>query len=78
MEAKKGEFEKTFKHLWGSTSTGTSMVYATFADKATADNVIIEAFKDTMIAQVTTSSDITYSFKNETKLHLTNTGLHVQ
>lgn len=50
MEAKKGEFEKTFKHLWGSTSTGTSMVYATFADKATADNVIIEAFKDTMIA----------------------------
>jgi len=31
-----------------------------------------------MLAQATTFPDVTYSFKNETKLHLTNTGLHVQ
>lgn len=78
MDAKKAEFEKTFKHLWGPGATGLSIVYATFADKATADNVVTEAFKDTMIAQVTTTSAVTYEFKNETKLHLTNTGLHVE
>lgn len=50
MEAKKAEFEKTFKHLWGPGATGYSVVYATFSDKATADKVITEAFKDTMIA----------------------------
>lgn len=50
MEAKKAEFEKTFKHLWGPGATGLSMVYATFVDKATAEKVVVEAFKDTMIA----------------------------
>lgn len=78
MEARKAEFEKTFKHLWGPGSTGLSIVYATFVDKATAEKVIIEAFKDTMMAQVTETPTTTYTFKNETKLHLTNTGLHVQ
>lgn len=78
MESKKAEFEKTFKHLWGAGSIGLSTVYATFEDKETADKVITESFKDTMIAQVTSTPGVTYSFKNETKLHLTNTGLHVQ
>lgn len=50
MDAKKAEFEKTFKHIWGPSATGTSMLYATFADKATADKLIAEAFKDTMMA----------------------------
>lgn len=31
-----------------------------------------------MIAQVIETPGVTYTFKNETKLHLTNTGLHVQ
>lgn len=78
MEAKKAEFEKTFKHLWGPGATGLSMVYATFVDKETAEKVVVEAFKDTMIAQVIQVPGVTYSFKNETKLQFTNTGLHVQ
>lgn len=78
MEARKAEFEKTFKHLWGPGATGLSMVYATFVDKETAEKVMVEAFKDTMMAQVTQTPKVTYTFKNETKLHLTNTGLHVQ
>jgi uncharacterized protein involved in tolerance to divalent cations len=78
LEAKKAEFEKTFKHLWGPGSTGMSLVYATFVDKATADKVTVEAFKDTMAAQVIGTPKTTLTFKNETKLHLTNTGLHVQ
>lgn len=78
MQDRKAEFEKTFKHLWGGSATGLSVVYATFEDKATADKVISAAFQDTMVAQATTNDQITYSFKNETKLHLTNTGLHVQ
>lgn len=77
MDAKKAEFEKTFKHLWGSSATGLSIVYATFEDKETADKVITEAFKDTMMAQVTNTPGVIYQFKNETKLHLTNTGLHM-
>lgn len=78
MDAKKAEFEKTFKHIWGASTTGLSIVYATFIDKETADKVIIESFKDTMMAQVTTTPGVTYRFKNETKLHLTNTGLHIE
>jgi hypothetical protein len=39
MDAKRAEFEKTFKHLWGPGATGLSIVYATFVDKATADKV---------------------------------------
>lgn len=55
MDAKKAEFEKTFKHLWGASATGVSVLYATFPDKATADKLTLEAFKDTMMAQVTTT-----------------------
>jgi len=72
MEAKKAEFEKTFKHLWGPGSIGHSVVYATFKDKETSEKVITEAFKDTMIAQVTETPHVTYELKNETKLHLTS------
>jgi hypothetical protein len=50
MLEKKAEFEKTFKHLWGPGSVGQSVVYATLKDKETADKVLSEAFKDTMIA----------------------------
>lgn len=64
--------------MWGASSLGLSIVYATFKDKDTADKVIIEAFKDTMISESTLTPHTTYSFKNETKLHLANTGLHVQ
>jgi hypothetical protein len=54
IDAKKAEFEKTFKHVWGTGATGFSTIYATFEDKATADKVITEGFSDTMMAQVTT------------------------
>jgi hypothetical protein len=76
MLEKKAEFEKTFKHLWGPGSVGQSVVYATLKTKEIADKVISAGFADTMLAQVTNYPDITYRFKNETKLHLTNTGLH--
>jgi hypothetical protein len=78
MEAKKAEFEKTFKHIWGAGATGLSIVYATFDNKEEADRVITEVFKDTMISQVTNYADVTYQFKNETKLHIANPGLHVR
>lgn len=78
MDERKAEFEKTFRHLWGPGAVGLSVVYATFEDLETADKVIAATFKDTMIAQVTRTPEVTYTFKNETKLHLTNTGLHVQ
>jgi uncharacterized protein involved in tolerance to divalent cations len=78
MLEKKAEFEKTFKHLWGPSSVGQSAVYATFKTKEEANKVIAAGFADTMLAQATTFPDVTYSFKNETKLHLTNTGLHVE
>lgn len=77
MLEKKAEFEKTFKHLWGASSVQQSVVYATFKTKEEANKVIAAGFADTMLAQATTFPDVTYSFKNETKLHLTNTGLHV-
>jgi|TARA_B110000305_G_C18773437_1_gene330669 hypothetical protein len=50
LEAKKAEFEKTFKHMWGSGSTGLSIVYCTFVNKEMADKALSEAFKDTMVA----------------------------
>ena len=75
---RKAEFEKTFKHLWGSSAYGKSVVYATCDNKDEADKVIIAAFKDTMIAQVTNTPHTTMKFKNETKLHISNTGLHVR
>jgi len=78
MMEKKAEFEKTFRHLWGASAFGQSVVYATCKTKEIADQVIAAAFKDTMIAQVTSTPKMTYIQKNETKLHLTNTGLHVQ
>ena len=37
MEAKKAEFEKTFRHIWGAGSTGLSIVYATFESNEMAD-----------------------------------------
>ena len=77
MEEKKAEFEKTFKHVWGPSATGMSIVYADFVDKETAEKVMKEAFSDTMIAQATHIPGVTYEFKNETKLHLANPGLHV-
>ena len=77
MLEKKAEFEATFKHLWGGGSIHQSVVYATFKDKETANKVITAGFADTMLAQATSYPDVTYQFKNETKLHLTNTGLHV-
>jgi hypothetical protein len=40
--------------------------------------VIVAAFKDTMISQVENTPHTTYKIKNETKLHLSNTGLHVR
>lgn len=60
MLEKKEEFEKTFKHLWGASTYGVSVVYATCIDKATADKVIVEVFKDTMIAQVINTPHMTY------------------
>lgn len=78
LAAKKAEFEKTFKHMWGPGSTGLSIVYATFDTKAMADKVITEVYKDTMISQVTNYAGVTYEFKNETKLHIGNPGLQVR
>ena len=78
MAAKKAEFEKTFKHLWGTGTTGLSIVYATFDTKEMADKVITEVYKDTMISQVTNYPGVTYEFKNETKLHIANPGLQVR
>jgi len=43
-----------------------------------ADKVITEVYKDTMISQVTNYAGVTYEFKNETKLHIGNPGLHVR
>lgn len=78
MAEKKAEFEKTFKHLWGPGTIGLSIVYATFDTKEMADKVITEVYKDTMISQVTNYPGVTYEFKNETKLHIANPGLHVR
>lgn len=78
MEAKKAEFEKTFRHLWGPGSTGLSIVYATFESKEIADQVITEAFKDTMASQATVYDHVNYKFKNETMLHIGQGGMHVK
>ena len=78
MAERKAEFEKSFRHLWGPGATGLSIVYATFIHKEMADRVIREVYKDTMIAQVTNYQGVTYTFKNETKLHMTNPGWSVQ
>lgn len=78
MLEKKAEFEKTFKHLWGPGATGQSVIYCTLEDKETADKVITAAFQDTMVAQATSYPDVTYKSKNETKLHMTKTGLHIK
>lgn len=78
LAAKKAEFEKTFKHLWGPGDTGLSIVYATFDTKEMADKVITEVYKDTMISQVTNYPGVLYEFKNETKLHIAQNNLHVR
>lgn len=78
MARKREEFEKTFKHLWGPGTTGLSIVYATFVSKQMAEKALTEAFKDTMTAQVSNFPHTTYTFKNETKLHVANPGLHIQ
>lgn len=41
---RKAEFEKTFKHLWGSSTYGQSVVYATCTDADQAQKVIVAAF----------------------------------
>jgi len=70
MLEKKAEFEKTFKHLWGTGSTGQSVIYCTADNNEMANKIISAAFQDTMVAQATNYPDVTYKFKNETKLHL--------
>jgi len=77
MEARKAEFEKTFKHVWNTGAIGLSAAYATFKDKDTATQVITALFKDTIISEVTAIPQATMTFKNETRLHQTDAELSI-
>lgn len=53
MEAKKAAFEKLFKNVWVTGTTGTSKVSVSAPTFGQAEAVIGEWFKDTMAAEVT-------------------------
>lgn len=51
MLAKKEAFEARFKHVWGSSATGLSIVSATFDHEDVADDVIKHSFAHTLAAE---------------------------
>jgi hypothetical protein len=58
MLAKKEAFEARFKHVWGSSATGLSIVSMTFSEEHLADDVIKTVFANTMAAESHESIDV--------------------
>lgn len=59
MLAKKEAFEARFKHVWGSSATGLSIVSMTFHEEHIADDVIKAVFANTLAAESHESVDVT-------------------
>jgi uncharacterized protein involved in tolerance to divalent cations len=59
MLARKEAFEARFKHVWGSSATGLSIVSLTFAAENVADDVIKTVFANTMAAESHESVGVT-------------------
>ena len=59
MLARKEAFEARFKHVWGSTATGVSVVDVTFPEEHVADYVIKSAFKNTLAAESHENIEVT-------------------
>jgi len=51
MLARKEAFEARFKHVWGSSATGLSIVSMTFSEGKFADDVIKTVFANTLSAE---------------------------
>jgi hypothetical protein len=51
MLARKEAFEARFKHVWGSSATGLSIVSMTFEEEHIADDVIKAVFANTLSAE---------------------------
>jgi len=56
--ARKEAFEARFKHVWGSSATGLSIVSATFAEENAADDVIKSVFANTLAAESHEETDV--------------------
>lgn len=53
LEAKKAAFEKLFKNVWATGTTGTSRVTVSAGTYEQADRIVHAWFEDTMVAEVT-------------------------
>lgn len=58
MLAKKEAFEARFKHVWGSSATGLSIVSATFPEGHIADDAVKIVFANTLAAETHESVEI--------------------
>lgn len=76
LEKRKAEFEKMFRNVWAVGEIGLSQCSMTLPDVDTANKVVGELFKDTLIADAVVTPKVTYEFKNETHLHEAYTGVH--
>lgn len=58
MLARKEAFEARFKHVWGSSATGLSIVSCTFPEGHIADDAVKTVFANTLAAEAHESVEI--------------------
>jgi len=72
LEKKKAEFEKLFKNVWTTGTTGTSRIIMSTDDFDQADRVFHGWFNDTMTAEVTTVEHSARTYRKMTYSNVTN------
>lgn len=72
LEAKKAAFEKLFKNVWTTGTTGTSRIVMSADTFEQADTVFHGWFEDTMVAEVTTVEHSARTYRRITQHNITN------
>jgi hypothetical protein len=72
LEAKKAEFEKLFKNVWTTGTTGTSRLIMSADNFEMADQVFKGWFNDTMTAEVTTLEHSARTYRKIKQHNITN------
>ena len=72
LEAKKAAFEKLFKNVWVTGTTGTSKISVSVGTFEQAESIIHHWFEDTMVAEVTVVEHAARQYRDITLHPVTN------
>jgi hypothetical protein len=72
LEARKAEFEKLFKNVWTTGTTGTSRIILSTDEFGASDKVFHAWFNDTMVAEVTTLEHSARTYRKIKQHNITN------